>query len=260
MAGESLILLCRHCKNTTVLKVRGEYSEIIDIGDQLGLFEETEKVPEDAEFQGIFEIITHQLMQCSTCTEPTLAQRRQVMRRWYYYHPVTESSFLERIVSDETVLIYPVSESAIPPPGPANDMPPEIAEDFNEARSVFGSSPRASAALLRLAIQKLCKYLGQSGKNMNDDIAELVKAGLPVKIQQSLDIVRVIGNNAVHPGEIDLRDNQDTVLALFNIVNFIVEEMITRPREIEDIYNKLPDGARKQIEKRDRTSKTTSPS
>ena len=39
-----------------------------------------------------------------------------------------------------------------------------------------------------------CGHLGESGKNINDDIAALVKKGLNLMIQQSLDVVRVIGN------------------------------------------------------------------
>src|SRR5229473_2853992 len=56
----------------------------------------------------------------------------------------------------------------------------------------------------------------------------------------SADIIRVIGNNAVHPGTIDLRDDQATALALFDLLNLIVDEMITRPREIDEIYKRLP--------------------
>jgi hypothetical protein len=41
-------------------------------------------------------------------------------------------------------------------------------------------------------------------------------------------------------------------LALFDIINFIVQEMITRPREINEIYQKLPENALKGIEARDK--------
>lgn len=147
-------------------------------------------------------------------------------------------------------IIFPATSLA---PQPSSDMPQDVAADFNEAREVLGKSPRASAALLRLAIQKLCKHLGQPGENINKDIGGLVKAGLPLRIQKALDIVRVIGNNAVHPGELDLRDDRETALALFGLVNFIIEEMIIRPREIDEIYNKLPPGALNQITQRDQS-------
>ena len=120
-----------------------------------------------------------------------------------------------------------------------------------EAKAIVNKSPRGAAALLRLCIQKLCEQLGEKGKNINDDIANLVKIGLPVKIQQALDVVRVIGNNAVHPGQIDLRDDQDTAMKLFELINVIAEVMITQPKEVERLYQSLPQTAREAIQKRD---------
>src|SRR5437660_5354839 len=105
------------------------------------------------------------------------------------------------------VLVVPDGSTA---PLPHPDMPDQIKADFEEARSVFSRSPRSSAALLRLAIQKLCQCLGKKGENLNADVGVLVKEGLPVQVQQALDIVRVIGNHQVHPGEIDVRDDPNT--------------------------------------------------
>lgn len=106
-------------------------------------------------------------------------------------------------------------------------MPSEIRAHFEEAREIFFLSPRGAAALLRLAVQKLCAVLGESGENINDDIASLVGKGLPVKVQQALDTLRVIGNDAVHPGQIDLNDNRDIAASLFELLNIIIDEMIS---------------------------------
>ena len=105
--------------------------------------------------------------------------------------------------------------------------------------------------LLRLAIQKLCKHLGEPGKNINDDIASLVKKGLSPKVQQALDIVRVVGNNAVHPGQIDLRDDMDIAGSLFDLVNLIADVMITQPKQIEQMYQTVvPESQQEAIKKR----------
>jgi hypothetical protein len=102
---------------------------------------------------------------------------------------------------------------------PNPDLPDELFADFNEPREIVNASPRGAAALLRLVIQKLCGHLGEKGKNTDDDIASLVAKGLNPLVQQALDVVRVIGNEAVHPGAIDLKDDRDTALRLFQVVN-----------------------------------------
>lgn len=105
--------------------------------------------------------------------------------------------------------------------------------------------------MLRLAIQKLCVELGEKGERIDDDIASLVKKGLAPTVQKAMDTVRVIGNEAVHPGILDLKDDRDTATKLFKLVNIISEQMISNPKHVEEIYGRLPEGKRKAIEKRD---------
>lgn len=145
-------------------------------------------------------------------------------------------------------MIYP-NYSGIEPPN--QDLDKGIQDDYMEAAGILQKSPRGAAALLRLAIQKLCTQLGETGKDINEDIKNLVVKGLPVKVQQSLDAVRVIGNEAVHPGQLDLKDDSKTAASLFKLLNFIAEKMITEPKEIDAIYAKIPDSKKEGIEKRD---------
>jgi hypothetical protein len=133
-------------------------------------------------------------------------------------------------------------------PYPNDDLNDEIKEDYMEARSILTRSPRGAAALLRLALQKLCKQLGESGKDINSDIANLVKKGLRPSIQKSLDIVRVTGNESVHPGVLDMKDNRDVALRLFELVNLIAEVMISEPKRIDELYDKvIPEDKKKAI-------------
>ncbi|WP_294011685.1 DUF4145 domain-containing protein [Sphingomonas sp.] len=145
-------------------------------------------------------------------------------------------------------IIWPRASEA-PPANP--DLPEEIAADYYEAGQVLDASPRAAAALLRLALQKLCVFLGEPGENLNTDIGSLVKKGLDPRVQKALDIVRITGNNAVHPGELDLRDNRETAEKLFGFLNLIADIMISQPKAIDAVYGDLPQGALDQIEKRD---------
>lgn len=145
-------------------------------------------------------------------------------------------------------LVYP--DVGVAPP-PNVDMPDDAQGDYKEAVSVVARSPRAAAALLRLSIEKVCIYLTSEGHDLNAKIGILVQNGLRSEIQKALDTVRVIGNNAVHPGQMDLSDDHETCIGLFGLVNIIVHDRITQPKAIDELFSKLPDGAKNQIERRD---------
>jgi len=130
-------------------------------------------------------------------------------------------------------------------------MPEEALRDYDEARAVSSQSPRAACALLRVCIERLCTFLEAKGDSLNEQIKYLVANGLPPMIQQALDAVRVIGNNAVHPGVMSPDDVEAVSDSLFALVNLIVEDRITRPKMVADVFAALPEGAKKAIEKRD---------
>ncbi|MBL4573843.1 MAG: DUF4145 domain-containing protein [Gammaproteobacteria bacterium] len=154
----------------------------------------------------------------------------------------------EHIIWHKDTIVYPRSLIV---EAPNTDLDQEIQEDYLEAARIFSDSPRASAALLRLALQKLCKQLGEKGENINQDIKNLVKKGLNPLVQKSLDSLRITGNNAVHPGNINLIEEPERVLKLFELLNFIAAKMITEPKEIEEFYEELPESSRESVAQRD---------
>ena len=145
-------------------------------------------------------------------------------------------------------MVFPYLSTA---PFPIDEMPKTVKELFNEARAILNQSPRGACALLRLAIQYLVKELGEDEKNLNKAIGSLVKKGLPEKMQKALDTIRVIGNNAIHPGKIDVKDNLEIAHSLFKLLNFISEKMIKDNKEIENIFSSLPKDSKEAIQKRD---------
>ena len=103
---------------------------------------------------------------------------------------------------------------------------------------------------MRLVVEQLVRDLDREERSLNDAIGALVKDGLNPVVQRSLDVTRVTGNDAVHPGEIDV-DDEDNVASIMGLVNVIAEQLIEVPRHIEEQYASLPEEKREQIEKRD---------
>lgn len=146
-------------------------------------------------------------------------------------------------------LLWPKSGLA---PHPDPNLPDSVRRWYEEANSIARESPRAAAMLVRLAIEELCQTLVPgTGLSLGRRIRELVKKGLSSRTQKVLDAARVIGNRAAHPGQIDSRDDGETVYTLLSLVNMIAEEVISGPMAADEIYDGLPDGVRKQIASED---------
>ena len=172
---------------------------------------------------------------CSHCKRPTF---------WWF----NRSNAAQRMEPFMAKIMYPATRTS---PSANDDLDDGIKKIYNEAADIANRSPRAACALLRLAIQMLLKQLGETGDNINNDIKNLVAKELDPKIQQALDIVRVTGNHAVHPGEIDFDDTTD-VQALFDLINVIADTLITQPKQIEAMFNRLPQKDKESIKKRDK--------
>lgn len=94
-------------------------------------------------------------------------------------------------------LLYPRRPSRLPAPA---EVPPELAEDFNEACLVLSDSPKASAALSRRCLQGVLRGQGFNQKDLAPAIdAALASKQLPSSLATSLDAIRNIGNFAAHP-------------------------------------------------------------
>lgn len=146
-------------------------------------------------------------------------------------------------------MIYPKKNSI---PLPNEDLEEDIKNDYLEAANILKESPRWAWALLRYALQNLMIQLWQSWKNINDDIKELVKNWLNPTIQKALDSVRIVWNEAVHPWELDLKDDVETVTKIFWLINIIAEALISIPKQIEVDYWSLPADKIKWVENRDK--------
>ncbi len=148
-------------------------------------------------------------------------------------------------------MVYPLVPTS---PPPHEDMPEDVKKTYEEARQVQPFSVRASAALLRVSLEQLTVHLGETKGNLNTRIANLKKKGLPSRIIKSLDILRIYANEGgAHAGTIDLegKDNEDTVLNLYKLINNIVYHTIASDKMVDDLYDGIPDAKKEGIKNRD---------
>lgn len=155
--------------------------------------------------------------------------------------------------SPSAKLIYP-DYSFVEPP--EEDMPENVKKEYIEAASIFSKSPKGAAALLRLGLQKLFVHLGEGGKDINKDIRSLAqKQTLPQLIINVADTVRLTGNNAVHPGEMNEEDIDYVASKMFSLLNIIVNKGISEPKELKALYELTPESKREYAEKTDSKNK-----
>ena len=168
----------------------------------------------------------------------------------YSFWRVTETKLTGLELRRKGEILYPDFGSA---PLPAEDMPEDVKKDYEEAARIFIKSPQGAAALLRLGLQKLCIHLGEKGKNINDDIRSLVEKGaFSGRVVQVADTLRITGNNAVHPGQIVDEDFDKVAGKMFDLINFIVKKAITEPKELDELYQLMPENARNAAEAQDK--------
>lgn len=145
------------------------------------------------------------------------------------------------------VPVYP-STSQMPFPNP--DLPESVLADFQEARSIVNHSPRSSAAILRECLHALCRYLCDETLDLDKGIKTLIDEGLNPKIEQNLEMVRAIGENAVKPGVIDDEDDFSTAIKLSQLINIIGTAMISQPKLLDDLNEKITLAKNQEIEKK----------
>ena len=133
-------------------------------------------------------------------------------------------------------------------PDPSNDISDNIKEIYIEAGEVPIDSPRASGALIRIALELLLQSINKNTMGLNENINKLIESQIPVQLIKALTILRVNGNDIMHTGEIKILEKKEDVTYLFDLFNMIVEELITRPRKLDESYNRIPESKRKQIE------------
>lgn len=129
---------------------------------------------------------------------------------------------------------------------PNIDMPENVRNCYIEAARIVALSPISAAALLRLGLQLLLKEILQeeSSERIYDDIQILKSRSIDCSLIKALDIIRISGNESVHPGTLNLSESVDDAIYLFDLLNMICDQFFTQPRKMQEMYEKMPESKR----------------
>ena len=146
-------------------------------------------------------------------------------------------------------MIYPQVGGA---PPPHEEMPPRVRELYEEARGVLPASPRASAALLRVALEGLLEEAGYRQGRLADRLEKAREDGkLSPDTYKLAETLRYAGNAAAHyePWKINPsqgEEDREMVYHLFVFVNYVTDELIAKPRQIGEMARKINEKVRKK--------------
>jgi hypothetical protein len=120
-------------------------------------------------------------------------------------------------------------------------MPEAVKKPYSEAQKVLHDSPWAACILLRIALERLCDYLGGTGANLFKRIESL---SLNASEQAIWDAIRKAGNAAAHENAdrlFEYRDNMkpNIAITLSKLINLIVESHVASRVEAQEILKML---------------------
>jgi hypothetical protein len=154
-------------------------------------------------------------------------------------------------------LMYPAGSSNAQTPH--EDMPDEAKALYREAAAVVGISRRAGAALARATLERLLRLLDPMEKNPSlADRIDHVTPKATRALAKMLTVIRHTGNKSLHvddePDDVMLLildpEEEQIVDLIFASINGLVEELVTRPREVDAIYGRIPEHIRDAVRKR----------
>ena len=125
------------------------------------------------------------------------------------------------------------------------NCPSTVIELVEEALSVEMNSPRAACTLLRVALERLLIEVDIGSGNLYKRLAAL-NLNETETLFKLCEFVRVSGNESAHAGELDLKNNRETVDTLFKCIERINERFISDLALANQVYDKIPDSKKRK--------------
>ncbi len=154
------------------------------------------------------------------------------------------------------LLVYPATSRM---PLARTDMPAAARALYEEARAVYEVSPRAGAALARAALERLLREVDPDAPARSNLEARIqrVSGEVSLPLARMLTVIRHVGNQSLHvKDDVDevtvlvlSQEQADIAAMLFEAINELADELITKPAERDALFGLVPESVRERIEK-----------
>lgn len=125
-------------------------------------------------------------------------------------------------------------------------IPPDFANEFNEAVNVLAISPKSSAALTRRILQNILReYYNIEERTLDAEINKFIQLpNIPSHLTDAVDAVRTIGNIAAHPTK---DKNTGTIVDvesgeaewLIEVIEALFDFTFIQPKKLEERRSRL---------------------
>lgn len=118
-----------------------------------------------------------------------------------------------------------------------SSVPKSVQKHYNRALEVR-AEPNSFAVQIRRALEAICIERGERGKNLNDDLERLSKAGVfPPIVAEIAHELRDVGNTGAHAKSQEVKEKQ--IQAIDDFFHLVVNYVYEAPARLEEYRNLL---------------------
>jgi hypothetical protein len=106
-----------------------------------------------------------------------------------------------------------------------------VEEDVEEAAAILNEFPRGATALMRVCIQKLVPLLQDNGKELDQRLSSLVRKGLEMEMQQSMEVLQVLRSDSTRLSPLESQADKEIALRFLDSLQTILERRMPHNSE-----------------------------
>lgn len=115
----------------------------------------------------------------------------------------------------------------------SDGVPEAIRRSYTEAKKVQKISPSAFAAMIRRALEYVCRDQNAKGRNLRDQIFDLAKKGvIPSTLTKMALMIKTLGNIGAHASDVEIQPDHAETELMDDFFAAVIEYVYIAPEKI----------------------------